>query len=97
MVDSIYIILRGQEVTIDDIVWGAAEPNVGIPHRYMKQWALKDANGKELDWVLTDEEVDFVSKEIREIDGGDDSDDDRDYYLDDDCSCGDEDDGEGLL
>lgn len=79
MTDSIFLTLRGQEIVIDDIVMGAAEPDVGIMTRYLDEWTLKDSDGEELDWELTDEEVEAISQAVLKADDGDDDSDDDDW------------------
>lgn len=61
---STEVILRGREITIDEIVVYPAEPDVGIMSSYADGYVLKDEDGNELDWTLTKEEQDAIDNAI---------------------------------
>jgi hypothetical protein len=53
--------LRGQQVDIDLAVL-PPEPDVGIFHYGFEDEIITDLKGNELDWKLTDEEIDQVGE-----------------------------------
>lgn len=57
---SFFVTLRGQEIKVEGSM-GRAEPDVGIMSSYLDDFEIYNLDGQELDWDLTDEEVDTIN------------------------------------
>ncbi len=61
---STEVLLRGQEITIDEIVVCPAEPDVGIFSPYPDGFILKDEAGNAINWELSKEEQNAIDNAI---------------------------------
>jgi hypothetical protein len=62
--------LRGKPWDFIDVVWRAAEPDVGIMSEWVDGYDLEDEDGNRWDWAkdqLTDDEAKYVDAELAKL------------------------------